>query len=85
MPSSLTPAKRGDRLGATFEAMYGDTGRPSIPPERLLKASLRMALYSLRSGRLFCENLGYNILFRWFLGMSLEEYVGYTLLKGESE
>lgn len=62
-----------ESLGATFEAMYSDTGRPSIPPERLLKASLLMALYSVRSDRLFCESLGYNILFRWFLDMSLEE------------
>ena len=60
-------------LAATFEAMYSDTGRPSIPPERLLKASLLIALYSVRSDRLFCEQLGYNILFRWFLDMSLEE------------
>lgn len=60
-------------LAATFEAMYSDTGRPSIPPERLLKASLLIALYSVRSDRLFCEQLGYNILFRWFLDMGLEE------------
>ena len=49
------------------------TGRPSIPPERLLKASLLIALYSVRSDRLFCEMLDYNILFRWFLDMNLEE------------
>ncbi len=60
-------------LAATFEVMYSDTGRPSIPPERLLKASLLIALYSIRSDRLFCEQLDYNILFRWFLDMSLEE------------
>ena len=48
-------------------------GRPSIPPERLLKASLLIALYSVRSDRLFCEMLDYNILFRWFLDMNLEE------------
>ncbi len=60
-------------LRATFEAMYSDTGRPSIPPERLLKASLLIALYSVRSDRLFCEMLDYNILFRWFLDMDLEE------------
>lgn len=60
-------------LHAAFEAMYADTGRPSIPPERLLKASLLIALYSVRSDRLFCEQLGYNILYRWFLDMSLEE------------
>lgn len=60
-------------LRATFEAMYSDTGRPSIPPERLLKASLLIALYSVRSDRLFCEMLDYHILFRWFLDMDLEE------------
>ncbi len=53
--------------------MYSAIGRPSIPPERLLKSSLLMALYSVRSDRLFCETLDYNILFRWFLDMSLEE------------
>ena len=42
-------------------------GRPSIPPERLLKATLLMALYSVRSERLFCEQVDYNLLFRWFL------------------
>jgi transposase len=61
------------KLSSTFEAMYSDTGRPSIPPERLLKASLLIAFYSVRSDRLFCEMLDYHILFRWFLDMSLEE------------
>ncbi|MBV6416016.1 MAG: IS5 family transposase ISAzo31 [Steroidobacteraceae bacterium] len=57
----------------TLDGMYSDMGRPSIPPERLLKAQLLIALYSVRSDRLFCETLDYNILFRWFLDMSLEE------------
>lgn len=61
------------KLSRTFEEMYSATGRPSIPPERLLKASLLIALYSVRSDRLFCEMLDYHILFRWFLDMSLEE------------
>jgi len=60
-------------LSRQFEQMYAKTGRPSIPPERLLKATLLMALYSVRSERLFCEALDYNILFRWFLDMNLEE------------
>ncbi len=60
-------------LNRTFDGMYAQTGRPSIPPERLLKSMLLMALYSMRSDRLFCESLDYNILFRWFLDMSLEE------------
>src|SRR5947207_13189977 len=60
-------------LSPLFDRMYAETGRPSIPPERLLKASLLIALYSVRSERAFCEELAYNILFRWFLGMDLVE------------
>jgi len=56
-------------LSPTFDRMYAENGRPSIPPERLLKASLLIALYSLRSERAFCEELEYNLLFRWFLDM----------------
>jgi len=56
-----------------FEAMYSERGRPSIPPERLLCAMLLMALYSVRSERLFCEQLEYNLLFRWFLRMEPDE------------
>ena len=51
--------------------MYAEVGRPSIPPEHLLKASLLMALYSVRSERSFCEQLGHNLLFCWFLGIDL--------------
>jgi transposase len=61
------------KMSPTFDAMYSGTGRPSIPPERLLKASLLMALYSVRSERQFCEQLGYNLLFRWFLDMDMVE------------
>ena len=60
-------------LSAVFDQMYAEIGRASIPPERLLKASLLISLYSVRSERAFCEELGYNILFRWFLGMDLVE------------
>jgi len=60
-------------LSPTFDAMYAMDGRPSIPPERLLKASLLISLYSIRSERAFCEQLNYNELFRWFLGMNLVE------------
>jgi transposase len=56
-----------------LDGLYSEIGRPSIPPERLLKAQLLIALYSVRSDRLFCETLDYNILFRWFLDMSLQE------------
>ena len=52
-----------------FDRMYAQGGRRSIPPERLLKASLLIALYSIRSERQFCEQLDYNLLFRWFLDM----------------
>lgn len=59
------------QLSTVFDHMYSDVGRPSIPPEWLLKASLLMALYSVRSERLFCEQLDYNLLFRWFLDMDM--------------
>lgn len=61
------------RLSPVFDAMYATTGRPSVPPEQLLKASLLMALYSVRSERQFCEQLAYNLLFRWFLDMDMVE------------
>ena len=60
-------------MSPTFRAMYADDGRPSIAPERLLKGMLLMALYSVRSERLFAEELSYNLLFKWFLDMSLDE------------
>ena len=60
-------------LSPLFEQMYSDVGRPSIPPERLLKASLLMALYTVRSERMFCEQLDYNLLFRWFLDLNWDE------------
>src|ERR1700724_3651572 len=56
-----------------FEQMYSEVGRPSIPPERLLKASLLMAPYTVRSERMFCEQLDYNLLFRWFLDLNWDE------------
>jgi transposase len=62
-----------EELSAICDRMYSAIGRPSIPPERLLKASLLMALYTVRSERLFCEQLEYNLLFRWFLDMELAE------------
>jgi len=60
-------------LSPSFDRMYSAIGRPSIPPERMLKASLLMALYTVRSERLFCEQLEYNLLFRWFLDMEMDE------------
>jgi transposase len=61
------------RLGARFEAMYSEIGRPSIPPERLLGARLLAALFSVPSDRAFCERLRYDLLFQWFLDLELEE------------
>lgn len=61
------------QLSPVFDGMYSARGRHSIPPERLLKATLLIALHSVRSERLFCEQLDYNLLFRWFLDMGLEE------------
>src|SRR6266536_2597684 len=60
-------------LSPLFDAMYAEIGRPSIPPERLLKASLLISLYSVRSEYAFCEELDYHLLFRWFLGMDMVE------------
>ena len=62
-----------ERLSAEFDRMYSMLGRASGPPERLLKASLLISLYSVRSERAFCEELEYNLLFRWFLDMNLME------------
>ena len=59
-------------MSPEFESLYADRGRPSIPPEQLLKAILLMALYSVRSERQFCEQLSYNILFRWFRDVSAD-------------
>jgi transposase len=61
------------KLSPVFDEMYAAGGRKSIPPETLLKTSLLMALYSIRSEREFCEQLDYNLLFRWFLDMDTVE------------
>ena len=59
-------------LDGDFEAMYARIGRPSVPPEQLLKASVLMALYSMRSERAFCERLNYDLLFKWFLDLPID-------------
>jgi transposase len=59
------------RLSPVFSGMYAKVGRPSIPPEHLLKGSLLIALFSVRSERQFCERLGYDLLFKWFLDMNV--------------
>jgi transposase len=60
-------------MGPIFDGLYAADGRPSIPPEQLLKASILQALFSVRSARQFCEQLRYNLLFRWFLGLDLKD------------
>jgi transposase len=59
-------------LDDEFTAMYASTGRPSVPPEQLLKATVLMAMYSIRSERAFCERLNYDLLFKWFLDMAID-------------
>jgi len=58
-----------EAMSEKFDEMYSAVGRPSIPPEQLLKGSLLQALYSIRSERQLCEQLDYNLLYRWFLDM----------------
>jgi transposase len=64
-----------DEMSPLFEAMYSTTGRPSIPPEKLLRAQLIQMLYSIRSERLLMEEIDYSVLFRWFVGMNMDEEV----------
>ena len=63
------------QLSSRFDRLYSTTGRPSIPPEKLLRALLLQMLYSIRSERLLMEELDYNILYRWFVGLSLDDAV----------
>ena len=62
-------------LSAEFEEMYAPAGRPSIPPEKLLRALLLQAFYSIRSERQLMEQLDYNLLFRWFVGLHLDDSI----------
>lgn len=62
-------------LAPLFREMYSHTGRPSIPPEQLLRALLLQVLYSVRSERMLVEQLNYNLLFRWFIGLSMDDEV----------
>jgi transposase len=63
------------KMSPQFEKMYAETGRPSIPPEYLLRASLVQVLYTIRSERLLMEELDYNLLVRWFVGLSMDDVV----------
>ena len=62
-------------LSRLFERMYARLGRPSIPPEKLLRALLLQILYTIRSERMLMEQLNYNLLFRWFVGLNMDEEV----------
>src|SRR5262249_2884 len=63
------------RLSPRFDAIYATTGRPSIPPEHLLRALVLQVLYSVRSERMVMEQLEYNLLFRWFVGLAMDDAV----------
>lgn len=60
-------------LDGEFDAMYATSGRRSVPPEQLLKATVLMAMYSIRSERAFCERLNYDMLFKWFLDLAIDD------------
>ncbi len=62
-------------MGPQFEAVYSPVGRPSIPPERLLRALLLQVLFSVRSERMLVEQMQYNLLFRWFVGLGIDDRV----------
>ena len=64
-----------DALTSDFDRLYGRIGRPGIPPEKLLRALLLQAFYSIRSERLLMEELEYNLLFRWFVGLGIDDPV----------
>ena len=63
------------QLSRRFDQMYASVGRPSIPPEKLLRAQLLQMLYSIRSERLLMEEIDYSMLYRWFVGLNLDEEV----------
>ena len=62
-------------LSGRFEELYSDTGRPSIAPEYLLRATLLQAFFTIRSERQLMEQIDYNLLFRWFVGLSIDDAV----------
>src|SRR5216117_2512958 len=62
-------------MSKDFDGLYSEVGRPSIPPERLLRALLLQIFYSIRSERLLMEQLDYNLLFRWFVGLTMDDAV----------
>jgi transposase len=75
-----------EKLSKDFDQLYADTGRPSIPPERLLRALLLQYFYGIRSERMLMEQLDYNLLFRWFVGLQMDDpvWVPTTFTKNRS-
>jgi transposase len=75
-----------EKLSGDFDRLYSDVGRPSIPPERLLRALLLQYFYGIRSERLLMEQLDYNLLFRWFVGLQMDDpvWVPTTFTKNRS-
>jgi len=71
-----------DRLNPTFFRLYPEGGRPSIPPEQLLLALLLQAIYGIRSERMLIEQLDYNLLFRWFVGLNPDDPVWHPTTYG---
>jgi transposase len=63
------------QMSGLFDQMYSSTGRPSVPPEKLLRALLLQILYTVRSERMLMEQLNYNLLFRWFVGLNMDDAV----------
>src|SRR5580704_10919060 len=64
-----------EQLSGLFATMYSEMGRPSVPPEKLLRALLLQVLYTVRSERMLMEQLDYNLLFRWFVGLNMDDEV----------
>src|SRR6202051_1771304 len=74
-PFHVMPDEALQQLQPRFNKLYAKTGRPSIAPEKLLRALLLQALYSVRSERMLMEQLNYNLLFRWFVGLNMDDSV----------
>ncbi len=74
-PIRIMADKALKELSPVFRELYSKTGHPSIPPEQLLRSLLLQILYSIRSERMLAEQLDYNLLFRWFVGLSMDEAI----------